>query len=162
MKGPRGQSISSEHQESYFSGAQVKMLMKAIRILAFLLPIGLFAQNSLQVEVDGVDSSEGSIHVAIYADKSAFLNAEGVYRTDSVRARKGKTVIHLDDLPAGAYALAIFHDRNDNKLLDTNWIGIPKEPVGFSNARMRRFGPPSFEDCLVHLYTDAAIAIRLQ
>ena len=34
---------------------------------------------------------------------------------------------------------------SDNSILDTNWMGIPKEPYGFSNDAMGTFGPPSFQ-----------------
>ena len=30
--------------------------------------------------------------------------------------------------------MQVYHDRNANGKLDTNWLGIPKEPYGFSNG----------------------------
>ena len=33
-------------------------------------------------------------------------------------------------LPEGEYAISLFHDENENKELDTNFIGIPKEAFG--------------------------------
>ena len=68
----------------------------------------------------------------------------------------------MEDLPAGQYAIAIFHDKNGDEQLDTNWLGIPKEPLGFSNARMRTFGPPSFQECVVSLEKDAIIKVLLE
>ena len=59
-------------------------------------------------------------------------------------------------------ALAIFHDRNANERLDTNWIGVPKEPYGFSNARTRTFGPPRYRDCVLKLQKDMIIRIPLE
>jgi len=46
--------------------------------------------------------------------------------------------------PKANYAMAIFHDENENDKLDTNWLGIPKEPISaFSNAKLKTFfGPP--------------------
>ena len=127
-----------------------------------LFPALLSAQNDLQIDVQGVESSDGVIQVAVYTHKAAFLRTEGVYRTDSIPAKKGTTRIMLRDLPAGEYALAIFHDRNANRHLDTNWMGIPKEPLGFSKSRMKTFGPPSFEECRVQLSSDMALAITLE
>jgi uncharacterized protein (DUF2141 family) len=42
-------------------------------------------------------------------------------------------------------------DVNGNGKLDTNLIGIPKEPVGASRNPALRFGPPKFEETAVDL-----------
>lgn len=44
------------------------------------------------------------------------------------------------DLPAGEYLFSFYHDINNNGKLDTNFLGIPKEPFGFSNYSGS--GPP--------------------
>jgi hypothetical protein len=38
--------------------------------------------------------------------------------------------------------------HNDNKKLDTNWIGIPSEGTCTSNNAKGRFGPPKWKDAL--------------
>lgn len=45
--------------------------------------------------------------------------------------------------------MSFIHDENDNKKLDTNWIGIPKEGFGYSKDVMGRFGPPKFDDAVL-------------
>lgn len=40
--------------------------------------------------------------------------------------------------------MAVVHDENMNGKLDTNWLGIPKEGYGFSNAAKGVVGAPSF------------------
>jgi len=49
----------------------------------------------------------------------------------------------IADLPGGEYALVIYQDENGNKRLDKNFLGIPREPLGFSNRYWPK-GPPSF------------------
>ncbi|MBC2838436.1 DUF2141 domain-containing protein [Robiginitalea sp. SC105] len=137
-------------------------MKEKIWLLACLFPLSLLGQNRLQIDVEGVEASEGEIQVAVYNQAENFLTIEGVYRSDSTKASKGTTRVFLEDLPSGRYALAIFHDRNSNRELDTNWIGIPKEPMGFSNSRMKTFGPPSFRDCELFLESDSHIVIRLE
>jgi len=39
----------------------------------------------------------------------------------------------LAGIPPGTYAIACYHDENDNGKLDTNFLGIPKEGTGASN-----------------------------
>jgi uncharacterized protein (DUF2141 family) len=137
--------------------------MKAFWLFVLLAaPLHLWSQNILEVQVEGVESSDGLIQVALFTSRDGFLKTTGAYRTDSVKALKGTTRLLLDNLPPGTYALALFHDKNQNLKLDTNWIGIPKEPMGFSNARMKTFGPPSFEECRVDFRENGTISIRLE
>ncbi len=110
----------------------------------------------------GVSSSEGSVQVAIYREEAGFLKTEYVYRNAGAQATEGMTRVVFEDLPAGEYALAIFHDENGNDELDTNWIGIPREPIGFSKSRMKTFGPPKFRECLITLTEDLVIQIPLE
>ncbi len=55
----------------------------------------------------------------------------------------GTVTGHITNLPAGEYALVVFQDENANGRLDKNFIGIPREPLGFSNRYWPQ-GPPSF------------------
>ncbi|ALM08275.1 hypothetical protein SB49_11035 [Sediminicola sp. YIK13] len=130
-------------------------------LLIILFPIIGFSQNNLSIDVEGVASSEGRISVAVYNSSTGFLKFETVYRSDSTSAKKKKTNLVITNLPNGTYALAVFHDKNGNNKLDTNWLGIPKEAIGFSNAKMKMFGPPSFEDCAFNLKGDAQIHLEL-
>jgi len=81
------------------------------------------------------------------------------FKSDSIAAKKGVTKLSIKDVPEGEYALAIFYDENGNDKLDTNWLGIPKEKVAFSNAKMKTFGPPKFKECAFKLSTDTKINV---
>ncbi|WP_299530279.1 DUF2141 domain-containing protein [Ulvibacterium sp.] len=132
------------------------------RFLVFvLLPIFGLAQNRLSISVEGVKTSDGKISVAIYDSENGFLEFEGVYKFDSTKAQKGTTELSIESLPPGKYAVAIFHDENSNDVLDRNWLGIPKEKIGFSNAKMKTFGPPSFAECAFELRSDKEITVIL-
>lgn len=130
-------------------------------LLILLLPVFCFAQNTLSVQVNNVPSGHGSVKVAVYDSDDSFLSFDQVLRSDSVNADTGSVVLHISDLPAGEYALAIFHDENDNGKLDTNWLGIPREKVAFSKAKMKTFGPPKFKECSFKMSSDHEIHIDL-
>jgi uncharacterized protein (DUF2141 family) len=50
-------------------------------------------------------------------------------------------------MKAGAYAIAVVHDADENGELNTSFVGRPKEWWGVSNnAPAHRFGPPKFEE----------------
>lgn len=46
----------------------------------------------------------------------------------------GKARFDFRDLPFGDYALVVHHDVNDNGVIDHDFAGLPKEPLGFSNG----------------------------
>ena len=87
---------------------------------------------SLQVSVSGMRSDKGNVTITIYPDdRSHFL--DGAYKV----ARQQLPVIlpvtgACFALPApGNYAVALFHDENDDHHLNTNALGIPTEGYGF-------------------------------
>ncbi|MDF0714583.1 DUF2141 domain-containing protein [Muricauda sp. 334s03] len=126
-----------------------------------LLPTFGFSQNTLSIQVNNVQSTNGKVNVAVYDSDESFLSFDHVLKTDSVAANEGSVVLSIPDLPAGEYALAVFHDENDNGKLDTNWLGIPKEKVAFSKGKMKTFGPPKFRECTFTMSTDHEIHIDL-
>ncbi|MDX9777835.1 MAG: DUF2141 domain-containing protein, partial [bacterium] len=62
-----------------------------------------------------------------------------------------RRVIVIRALEPGKSSFNYFHDAHTNKVLDTNWLGIPKEGFGFSNDPGISFGPPPSEKILFEL-----------
>ena len=135
--------------------------MKRLLFSLLLLPVLGLSQNTLEISVKGVESSKGNISVALYNTEDTFLEFDKVFRGERVPAKKGETKLNIADVPEGEYAVAVFHDENANKELDVNWMGIPKETVGFSNAKMKTFGPPSFKECAFTVNSDRTISVQL-
>ena len=129
-------------------------------LLLFVFPFLGMSQYSLSVEVQGVKSSIGNINIAIYNRSQGFLKFEEVFKVDRIAAKEATTSFKIMDLPNGEYAVAIFHDENGNDKLDTNWLGIPKESVAFSNAKINTFGPPSYKECAFNLNKDLDIIMQ--
>ena len=48
--------------------------------------------------------------------------------------------------PPGTYAIQTFQDVNSNDKMDTNWLGLPLEPFGFSHDAKPFLSKPSFDD----------------
>ncbi|HDZ04649.1 hypothetical protein LCGC14_0354590 [marine sediment metagenome] len=127
-----------------------------------LMSTGGFAQHNLSLNIEGVASEDGNICFAIYNDEGSFLKFDKVYKSGSEKAVKGKTAVNITDLPDGDYAIAIFHDANGNKNLDTNMLGIPKEQIAFSKGKMKMFGPPKFDECVFTFNSNMEMNISLQ
>ena len=99
--------------------------------------------NAAELTVS-LDNPPGTGTVVFVLFDSA--NAFGDFR-DPVRVLKrpldGRAVYRIEHVPQGTYALMVYYDENDNDRIDKNFIGIPKEPLGFSN-RYQPKGPPSY------------------
>jgi len=116
-------------------------------IFTLLLPLAIFAQdntNSIEINVTNIKSDDGTIRIGLYKGEENFYRK--TYKSIAVKAKKDSLTVTLDDIPNGTYAISLFHDKNDNKKLDTNFFKIPKEPYGTSNNAKGSFGPPSWED----------------
>ncbi len=144
-----------------YSGVDFAISMKKYSwLLLFAFPFLGMSQFSLSVEVQGVKSSLGNINIAIYNRSQGFLEFEKVFKVDRIAAQEATTNFKIMDLPNGEYAVAIFHDENGNDKLDTNWLGIPKESVAFSNAKIKAFGPPSYKECAFNLNRDLDLKMQ--
>ncbi|WNJ20292.1 DUF2141 domain-containing protein [Pontibacter sp. G13] len=115
--------------------------------LAFLT-VSLQAQSgTLIVKVKGFKSSEGRVGYSLFnTDKGFPSDSEKAMMAEFTGISDGTATIRVDDLAFGTYAISVFHDKNTNGELDTNFIGIPKESVGASNDASGTFGPPKFKD----------------
>jgi uncharacterized protein (DUF2141 family) len=62
----------------------------------------------------------------------------------------------------GSYAVAAYHDENNNDKLDKAFTGIPNEKYGFSNNVRGIFGPPDLSDQLVLVQQKNSMVILLE
>lgn len=115
----------------------------------------------LTIEVGGVDSGDGKVVVSIYKSSDSFLKKP--LASVSVAALKQGVKAVFSNLEPGDYAASAYHDENDNGKLDTNMLGIPKEPTGASNNAQGKLGPPKYEQAKFNLAAaDMAINFQLR
>lgn len=140
----------------------MSMLIRIISIIVIsFISAQLNAQDryTITVNVAGASSNDGKIFLALYRVKANFLK-QPFKDLKSKISNKGCEVT-FEDLPAGTYAVSIFHDENDNGKMDTNFIGIPKEDYGCSNGATGFMGPPKWEDAKFELKENKSITITL-
>ena len=113
-----------------------------VLLAAVLCPAAALA-GDLTVKVDHIRSDRGAILAALYDSEASFMKQPLARATFKVKAASGEVQYVFHDLPPGKYALAAFHDENENGQLDKNLIGIPQEGYGFSNS-MGSARPPGF------------------
>ena len=134
-------------------------------MLNFLLFLLLFPSDSssdIHVNVKGVEELKGSMFIAVFDDPASFPEFGKQYREMVLPVRSKELSHAFKDLPNHTYAIAVFHDINDNGILDKNALGIPLEPYGFSRNARARFSAPPFEDAKIELKNNLEIQIDIQ
>lgn len=120
--------------------------MRAVLFPILLLcSILVSAQGTLTVEVELNRPDAGGVLRVVLCGNEASYDSEQECTPRSVAANSAVVSLTFADVAPGTYALKVFHDVDGDGQLDTNMIGIPTEPYGFSNDAMGTFGPPSFE-----------------
>ena len=142
-------------------------MKNTLLIIAFLLSsIGIMnAQEtsektfSLTVNIEGFSSNDGKVLIAVYNEKREFLKKRFKGAMSKITDKKAMYV--FEGIPKGEYAVSIFHDKNDNNKMDTNFFGIPKEDYGCSNDATGFMGPPKYEDAKFMLEENKSINIKI-
>jgi uncharacterized protein (DUF2141 family) len=67
----------------------------------------------------------------------------------------------FEKVPVGEYGVVAFQDIDKNKDLKTNFVGLPKEPIGFSNDAKIKFGPPDFDDAKVKVEAGKTLTLTI-
>lgn len=114
---------------------------------------------NLTVNISGLSSDKGTLLVGVYNKKEDFLNKQ--FKSEISKIEDKKSIIIFKNLPKGEYAVSFVHDENDNKKMDTNFMGIPKEDYGCSNNATGFMGPPKYEDAKFMLEENKSITIGI-
>jgi uncharacterized protein (DUF2141 family) len=104
------------------------------------------AGSDLQVQLSGLRSTKGVVHLCLSSSVQHFLDckADRSALARTVPAGQART-LDLGAVKPGTYALLIVHDENNNGKLDM-MMGIPREGFGFSNNPAMRPRPPRWEE----------------
>ena len=118
-----------------------QIILTAILVVVSVLTYG--QQSKISVEVTNIKSGEGMILIGLFDSEDNFLSKS--IKGEKVKAKEGKIKTSFDNIPSGVYAISVIHDENNNGNLDSNFLGIPKEPYGISMEGKNMFGPPSYQ-----------------
>lgn len=138
-------------------GRRLGAAMIIVSMLGGAAPAG-----SLKVSFEQLRSAKGSLRICLTRDPDNFPRCVDDAAAIKAVVKAADGVARYDALASGSYALAVIHDENDNRKLDTA-LGIPSEGVGFSRNPRLGFGPPRFESARFELRSgDAAQSVRMK
>ncbi len=103
-------------------------------------------EGSLVVHVAGLRSRLGKVGCALFASPAGFpQNPSVASQTRWCPIAKDQSTCTFDPISPGRYAVACFHDENDNNRCDTGLFGIPTEDIVVSNHARGFLAPPTFQ-----------------
>jgi uncharacterized protein (DUF2141 family) len=111
--------------------------------VAVLSPGGSQAAQ-LEVHVTGVSNPHGHVRVEL-CTRQTFLTSSCPYM-GAAPATLGDTVVEISEVPPGEYAIQAYDDDLDAGHVHQNILGIPREPVGFSNDAPLHVQGPIFSE----------------
>ena len=100
-------------------------------------------QATLILNVTGLRSEKGQVKLAVFDSPEKWLGEQPTY-SSTIDVDGQSVTWRIDNVPYGDYGVAVFHDENSNGKMDKNFLGIPREPYGFSKNVRATFGPPKW------------------
>ena len=122
------------------------LILFSIVIFSFSAFMPLNQKELLNFKITNIKKNSGKVVVEIYNTKSSWLKIP--FRTATLSANQN-CEIALFQVPYGRYAVTVYQDSNNNGEADMNFLGIPKELVGFGN-NYKPFGEPKFKSALIN------------
>lgn len=104
------------------------------------------SMGKLTVRVKNVQQIQGCIRMAVYNDENSFPSETRSFRGAYLPLKSGANTQLDCELPFGQYAIAVYHDLNNNGKMDKNALGIPTEPYAFSNNVQVKWRAPRFRE----------------
>ena len=113
---------------------------------AVMTPNSTPNKGTLELVVQNIKSEGGMVWVGVYGSKEDFMIKEKATLVGVRVEARASLTIEIPDLTYGEYALAVFHDENNNGEMDRNLVGIPSEPFAFSKPPVSKLRIPKFEE----------------
>jgi uncharacterized protein (DUF2141 family) len=122
------------------------LIKRRVFTFIFFVFFGQILTAQLIIEITNIKEFKGRIDIGLYHNPENFLNDSIYFRIVIIPVEESIITTILDSIPAGTYSISLMQDLNEDGEMEHNFIGIPKEPYGFSTNFRPRFGKPDFED----------------
>jgi uncharacterized protein (DUF2141 family) len=124
----------------------------------------LVSAETLTITIADIRESEGRLMIQVANSEKGFEFSEDSAAPPPVAisqlAEAGEMTFEVT-LPPGVYGARVLHDLNGNGEMDSNFVGMPKEPWAFSNNATGRLGPAKWQDAKFEISGNTAVEIRL-
>ena len=127
-----------------------------------LLSNPAFSQASIvSITVNGISEVKGKLKVGLFADEVNFKEKTNPVDSIIIEIKSQSESVKIHNVSNGKYAIAAYHDENEDGVLNKRKLGIPEEGVGISNIDVFRKKPAKFKEAAFFLKSDTTIVISL-
>ncbi len=128
--------------------------MSLLGIFLLLNSVALAADSAGEIKVVMTDFriDKGNAKIALFNSKEGFpYDNKKALKLDKVKIKNEKAETVFKNISYGIYAIAVYHDENDNNKFDENWLGIPREGYGTSNNVNPAMRAPDYDEAKFEL-----------
>ncbi len=101
--------------------------------------------DSLSLTIQNMPSAEGKLMIQVVRGEAGFNEEEPPVASMILPANGTSVTVTTNALAPGEYGVRIMQDVNNDNKMNSNMVGIPKEPWAFSNNATGKFGPPKWD-----------------
>ena len=150
--------LRNEHQ-----WLKQRTMKKIFGCFVFALLINAtYAQGKIVVTVTNLVNDKGICKTCIFTNASSFAGNGPALKCKDVAIKNKTSSLVFDAVPQGFYAIAVFHDENNNNKMDKNFLGIPKEGYGASKNKLPFASAPTFNDNKFEVQANSTINIGIR
>lgn len=140
-------SLKIKHYSNNYKSLGILFLI----LFVFVKPLHA---ATVVIDVKGIENTNGTIEMGVYNNKESFPERSKAFKAISLKPSSSGVTHTFQNLPAGTYAIAVWHDEDKNLAINTNFFGVPKEKYGFSLNQYGSFGAPNFKKVSFQLAED--------
>ncbi len=147
-----------------------KLILATLCFLIFVEALGedpssVKPRVNISVNLEDVSSNDGQFIILIFSKDKGFPG--NIAKADEVVKFKASDVVLLNKVSVQIkvphqVAISVIHDKDLDGKLDSNFVGIPREPVGVSNNIEGSFGPPPFAKAKRIFEEGDSVAIKMR
>jgi uncharacterized protein (DUF2141 family) len=116
-------------------------------IILFLITQNAFSQSRVVADISNLKNNKGVCRACLFNNPASFKGETGdPFQCVAVVIKNLSAQAVFNNVPAGTFAMFVFHDANSNNKMDINFLGIPKEGYGASNNKLPFASAPAYND----------------
>lgn len=128
----------------------------SIKLIIFLSLTGIFLdaeefnpelkKGTIEIHIQKLRNNNGYVRIALYTSSDTFCKKGKEFRAIVIKPKEKKVIVHISEIPFGEYAIALYHDENNDDKFNKGLFNIVfRERFGFSNNIRPIFTSPEFE-----------------
>ena len=136
----------------------MRALIILISLISLVQPQG--GNHRLVVNITGLKPLKGDLYISLHNRPEYFQIADSAFMKIKISVDAEKETVHFNNVPEGRYAMALYHDENEDGTMETNEMGVPREGYGFSN-NPKVPGRPKFEQAEFKFDRNDTIVVKM-